>query len=130
LVRTGLWPYSFLVPERDQLYLLPPSINDWLEEDHLAFFVLDAVDEMDLSSFLRGLPQRRLGGAAHHPATMVALLLYAYCTGTVSSRKIGRACHVDVAFRVICANFFPITRRSRAFAAVTKRRSGRSSPRR
>jgi transposase len=47
------------------------------------------------------------GGAAHYPATMVALLLYAYCTGTVSSRKIGRACHVDVAFRVICANLFP-----------------------
>ena len=99
--------YNFLVEDRDQLYLLPPSIADWLPEDHLAFFVLDAVEEMDLSSFYADYREDGHGGAAHHPKTMVALLLYAYCLGVRSSRQIERACHVDVAFRVICANLFP-----------------------
>ena len=99
--------YNFVAPERDQLYLLPPSIADWLPEDHLAFFVLDAVEEMDLSAFYAGYRADGWGGAAHHPKTMAALLLYAYCLGLRSSRQIERACHVDVAFRVICANLFP-----------------------
>ena len=99
--------FNFLVAERDQLYLLPPSVADWLPEDHLAFFVLDAVEEMDLSAFYAAYRADGWGGAAHHPKTMVALLLYAYCLGVRSSRQIERACHVDVAFRVICANLFP-----------------------
>jgi transposase len=99
--------YNFLAPERDQLYLLPPSIADWLPEDHLAFFVLDAVEEMDLSPFYGDYRDDGRGGAAHHLKAMVALLLYAYCLGVRSSRQIERACHVDVAFRVICAGLFP-----------------------
>jgi len=99
--------YNFLAPERDQLYLLPPSVTDWLPEDHLCFFVLDAVDEMDLSGFYTGYRQDGWGGAAHDPKAMVALLLYAYCLGLRSSRQIERACYVDVAFRVICAGLFP-----------------------
>lgn len=99
--------HNFLVPERDQLYLLPPSLTDWLAEDHLAFFILDAVDEIDLSGFVAGYRADGRGGAAHHPKTMVALLLYAYCVGVRSSRQIERACQVDVAFRVICAGLFP-----------------------
>lgn len=99
--------HNFLVPERDQLFLLPPSLMDWLPEDHLAFFILDAVAEMDLSGFVAAHRADGRGGAAHHPEVMVALLLYAYCMGVRSSRQIERACHVDVAFRVICAGLFP-----------------------
>ena len=99
--------YNFVAPERDQLYLLPPSLADWLEEDHLAWFVLDCVEEMDLTAFYADYRKDGWGGAAHHPKTMVALLVYAYCLGVRSSRQIERACHVDVAFRVICAGLFP-----------------------
>ena len=99
--------YNFVAPERDQLYLLPPSLSDWLPEDHLAWFVLDCVEEMDLASFYAEYREDGWGGAAHHPKTMVALLVYAYCLGVRSSRQIERACHVDVAFRVICAGLFP-----------------------
>ncbi|MHB1553797.1 MAG: transposase [Acidimicrobiales bacterium] len=96
-----------LAPERAQLYLLPPSMADWLPEDHLAWFVLDAVEEMDLRAFYGDYRQDGWGGAAHDPATMVALLLYAYCVGVRSSRQIERACHHDVAFRVICGGLLP-----------------------
>ena len=80
---------------------------DWLPEDHLAWFVLDAVEEMDLRAFYGDYRQDGWGGAAHDPATMVALLLYAYCVGVRSSRQIERACHHDVAFRVICGGLLP-----------------------
>lgn len=99
--------HNFLAPERDQLYLLPPSLGEWLPEDHLAFFVIDAVEEMDLSAFVASYRVDGRGGAAHHPRAMVALLVYAYCVGVRSSRQIERACHVDVAFRLICAGLFP-----------------------
>lgn len=99
--------YNFVAPERDQLYLLPPSLTDWLEEDHLAWFVLDCVEEMDLRAFYADYREDGWGGAAHHPKTMVALLVYAYCLGVRSSRQLERACHVDIAFRVICAGLFP-----------------------
>ena len=99
--------YNFLEVERDQLYLLPPSVADWLEEDHLAFFILDVVDQMDLESFFADYRDDGRGGCAHDPKMMVALLLYAYCVGLRSSRQIERACHVDIAFRVITANQMP-----------------------
>ena len=99
--------YNFVAEDRDQLFLMPPSITDWLPEDHLAYFVLDAVDEMDLTTFYADYRADGWGGAARHPKTMVALLLYAYCTGLVSSRRIERACYVDVAFRVVCGNVAP-----------------------
>ncbi len=102
-----LMAHNFLCPERDQLILLPQSMADWLPGDHLAYFVLDVVDEMDLAVFVRSYRGDGRGGAAHHPAAMVALLLYAYCVGERSSRQIERLCHVDVAFRVICAGLFP-----------------------
>jgi transposase len=98
--------YNFVVGDRDQLYLLPVSIAEWLAEDHLAWFVLDAVEEMDLSVFYADYRADGWGGAAHHPKMMVALLLYAYSIGLRSSRRIERACQVDVAFRVVCANVF------------------------
>ena len=99
--------YNFLAVERDQVYLLPPSVADWLPEDHLAWFVLDAVDEMDLAPFYAGYRADGWGAAAHDPKMMVALALYAYCLGIRSSRQIERACHVDVGFRVVAANQCP-----------------------
>jgi transposase len=99
--------YNFVAEDRDQLYLLPVSVAEWLPEDHLAYFVLDAVEEMDLSVFYAGYREDGWGGAARHPKTMVGLLLYAYCRGVCSSRQIERACLEDVAFRVVCANAGP-----------------------
>ncbi|MBN9103353.1 MAG: transposase, partial [Pseudonocardia sp.] len=99
--------YNFLAVEHDQLYLLPPALTDWLPEDHLAFFVHDAVEEIDLSAFYADYRADGWGGAAHDPKLMVALLLYGYCVGVRSSRQIERACHVDVAFRVLAANQAP-----------------------
>src|SRR6266508_3312629 len=99
--------YNFLPVERDQSFLLPPSMTDWLPEDHLAFFVLDVVENMDLRPFYLCYRQEGWGGAAHEPRMMVALLLYAYCVGERSSRKIERRCEEDIAFRVICGNNSP-----------------------
>jgi len=99
--------YNFVTSERDQLYLLPPSLSEWLPEDHLAWFVLDCVEEMDLDAFYAKYREDGWGGAAHDPRTMVALLVYAYCLGVRSSRQIERACQVDVGFRVICGGLFP-----------------------
>jgi transposase len=99
--------HNLLVPKRDQRFLLPPSMAEWLPEDHLAWFVLDAVEEMDLSAFYADYRADGWGGAAHDPAAMVALLLYAYCVGVRSSRQIERSCQADIAFRVICGGLFP-----------------------
>ncbi len=74
---------NFLPCDREQELLLPLSLRAWLPEDHLAWFVLDAVSEMDLSSFYASYRQDGWGRAAHDPAMMVALLLYAYAKGSV-----------------------------------------------
>jgi transposase len=100
-------PQNFLACDRDQELLLPPNLRDWLPEDHLACFVLDAVEEMDLSAFYDAYRRDGHGRSAHDPAMMVALLLYAYCKGQRSSRGIERECVDDVAFRVIAANQKP-----------------------
>jgi transposase len=71
--------------------LLPPSLREWLPQDHLAWFVLDAVEAMDLGGFLAGYRDDGWGRAAHDPAMMVALLVYAYAIGERSSRRIERA---------------------------------------
>ena len=99
--------YNFLDCDRDQLFLLPPSMRDWLPEGHLVWFILDAVDQLDLSSFLRRYRQDGWGRAAYPPKTMVALLLYAYCTGVRSSRKIEQSCQENVAFKVITGGRVP-----------------------
>ena len=99
--------YNFLPAERDQLYLMPPSLRDWLPEDHLALFVLDVVDELDLSGLYERYRPDGLGRAAYEPSVMVAILLYAYCIGERSSRRIERRCVEDIAFRVLAANQVP-----------------------
>jgi transposase len=98
---------NFIACDRDQELLLPPSLREWLPEDHLAWFVLDAVEAIDLKPFLVGYRLDGWGRAAHDPAMMVALLLYAYAIGERSSRRIERRCHDDVAVRVVTANQAP-----------------------
>src|SRR3954462_7838143 len=98
---------NFLACDRDQELLLPPSLREWLPEEHFAWFVIDAVAELDLSAFLASYRVDGHGRAAHDPAMMVALLLYCYAIGERSSRRIERRCIEDVATRVICANQAP-----------------------
>ena len=100
-------PQNFIACDREQELLLPPSLKEWLPPEHLAWLVLDAVQEMDLSAFYAGYRDDGHGRAAHEPAMIVALLLYAYCKGQRSSRVIERECIDDVAFRVIAANQRP-----------------------
>ena len=90
---------NFLLCDRDQELLLPPSLREWLPQDHLAWFVLDAVEEMDLSAFVVAYREDGWGRAAFDPQMMVALLLYSYAVGERSSRGIERRCREDVAFR-------------------------------
>jgi transposase len=98
---------NFFLCDREQELLLPPSLREWLPEDHLAWFVLDAVEEMDLRAFYGAYREDGWGRAAFDPQMMVALLLYSYAVGERSSRGIERRCREDVAFRVITANQIP-----------------------
>jgi transposase len=96
-------PYSL-----DQRLLLPADLREWLPDDHLALFISDLVDEMDLSAIYHAYEASDgRGQPPYHPALMVKVLLYAYCTGRPSSRKIERATHEDVAFRVLTADQHP-----------------------
>ena len=98
---------NFLTSDRDQPLLLPPDLRDWLPEDHLAWFVIEAIEELDLEPFYAAYRSDGHGAAAHEPRMMVALFAYAYAIGERSSRGIERRCREDVAFRVICANQVP-----------------------
>jgi transposase len=98
---------NFLAADREQAFLLPPDVRDWLPDGHFAWFVIDAVEAMDLTGFYAAYREDGHGRAAFEPAMMVALLLYAYARGTRSSRAIERACEEDVAFRVIAAHQVP-----------------------
>jgi transposase len=98
---------NFIVADRDQVLLLPPSLRDWLPQNHLAWSILGAVEEMDLSAFYGAYRDNGQGRAAYEPSMMVALLLYAYARGNRSSRGIERECREDVAYRVLAANLAP-----------------------
>jgi transposase len=98
---------TYLPYQPTQSFLLPPSPLDWLPEDHLARFVLDTVAVLDLSEIFSYYDREVRGYPPHHPMMMVALLLYAYCMGVPSSRKIERRTHEDIAFRVIAGNTHP-----------------------
>jgi len=95
----------FVAVDRDTAYLLPPSVDEWLPQDHLARFVVEVIDQMDLSELVRQYAGR--GSDAYHPAMMLGLLVYGYATGVHSSRKIERACADSVAFRFVAANAQP-----------------------
>ena len=95
----------FVTVNRDTAYLLPPSVEDWLPKDHLARFVVDIVDQLDLSGLTR--QYRGTGSDAYHPAVMLGLLIYGYATGVYSSRRIEAATYESIAFRYIAANTQP-----------------------
>lgn len=99
--------YEYKAPRRDQPFLLPPSIADWLPADHLVWFVLDVVSMLDLSAFHARHPNDGVGRRAYDPEMMLAILVYAYCRGLRSSRRIEAACRADLAFRAICADVVP-----------------------
>ena len=96
---------NFRPVDRATPYLLPPSVEDWLPKDHLARFVVDIVDQLDLSALSRAY--RGTGSAAYHPTLMLGLLIYGYATGVYSSRRIEAATHESIAFRYIAANEQP-----------------------
>ena len=98
---------TFLPYEPTQAFLLPPSPLEWLPEGHLARFILDTVGELDLSAIFAHYERERRGAPPHHPRMMTALLVYGYCVGVASSRKIEKKTHEDVAFRVLAANSHP-----------------------
>jgi transposase len=98
---------GFIGCDRDQAFLMPPSLREWVPEDHLVWTVLDAVAEMDLGAFYATYRADGHGRPAYEPSMMVALLLYAYARGNRSSRGVERACVEDVAYRVVAANLVP-----------------------
>lgn len=91
--------------DRKTAYLLPPSVEEWLPEDHLARFIVEVVDGLDVSRLEKAYAGR--GSAAYHPALLLSLLVYGYATGVFSSRKIERATYDSVAFRFIAAGSHP-----------------------
>jgi transposase len=99
--------HNFLRGDRDQPFLLPPDLRDWLPHDHLAWFILDVVDQLDLAPFYRAHRSDGHGHPAYDPQTLLGVLLYAYCIGVRSSRQLERRCTEDVAFRVLAANQTP-----------------------
>jgi len=98
---------NFVACDRGQVFLMPPSLIDWVPDDHLVWTVLGAVDQMDLDGVYGTYRANGQGRAAYDPAMMVALLLYSYSLGNRSSRGIERACRVDVAYKVITAMEVP-----------------------
>ena len=96
---------NFIIADRKTDYLLPPSLEDWLNEGHLGRFVVEVIEQLDLSKLMRQYAGR--GSKAHHPATLLAILVYGYATGVFSSRKLERATYDSVAFRYIAAGSHP-----------------------
>jgi len=119
-------PQNFIESRREQGFLLPPDVREWLPEDHLAWFVIDAVARMDLGAFYAAYRADGHGRAAYEPSVMVALVLFAFATNVESSRAIERHCRQDVAYRVITGNLIPdhatiarfICRHERALAGL------------
>jgi len=97
---------TFRPYDPDQIFLMPASLRDWLPREHLAYFVSDLVDQLDLSNIMSRYEEER-GYPPYHPGMMVKVLLYAYCIGVPSSRKIEKRLEEDIAFRVLAANNTP-----------------------
>ena len=98
---------TYLPYDPDQQLLLPAALQEWLPEDHLVYFISDVVDQLDLSEITARYEGERRGGPPYHPRMMVKVLLYAYCVGVPSSRRIAQRLHEDIAFRVLAANNTP-----------------------
>jgi len=108
---------NYLPYEPQQMLLLPEALQDWLPEGHLAHFISDTVDTLDLGAFHARYDKDGPRNQPFHPAMMVKVLIYGYATGVFSSRKIARKLHEDVAFRVLAAGNFPAHRTIREFRA-------------
>lgn len=100
-------PQNFIECDREQAFLMPPSLRDWLPEDHLAWFVIETVARLDLGEFYAAYRVDGHGRAAYEPSMMVSLVLFAYATNERSSRGIERHCRQDIAYRVITGNVVP-----------------------
>ena len=98
---------TYLPYEPDQQLLLPSALQEWLPDDHLAYFISDVVDQLDISEVTARYERERRGGPPYHPRMMVKVLLYGYCVGVASSRRIAQRLHEDIAFRVLAANNTP-----------------------
>ena len=98
---------TYLPYDPDQQLLPPAALQEWLPPDHLAYFISDVVDRLDLSAITARYEEERRGGPPYHPRMMVKVLLYGYCTGVASSRRIAQRLHEDIAFRVLAANNTP-----------------------
>ena len=109
---------SYIPYQPEQQQLLPNALQDWLPEGHLAYFISDTVDSLDLSAFHARYAKQGPRNQPFHPAMMVKVLVYAYATGTFSSRKMGKKLFEDVAFRVLAADNFPAHRTIRDFRAL------------
>jgi transposase len=109
---------NYLPYEPQQMLLLPEALQDWLPEGHLANFISDTVDTLDLSAFHARYDKDGPRNQPFHPAMMVKVLVYGYATGVFSSRKIARKLHEDVALRVLAAGNFPAHRTIREFRAL------------
>ena len=116
--------FEYLPVDRDQLFLLPPDLRSWLPAGHLVWFVLEVVGRLDTSVLHARHRNDGVGRRSYDPDMLLALLVYAYCTGVRSSRQIERRCESDVAFRVVCANHVPdhttIARFRQAHTAVAQ----------
>src|SRR5437870_12714348 len=97
-------PFRTYLPEQD--LLLPPSLGDWLPEDHLAYFVSDVVEQLDLSA-IESVYEEERGQPPYHPRMMTKLLIYGYCVGVFSSRRMQKKLREDVGFRVLAAGNEP-----------------------
>ena len=97
---------TFRPYDPQQQLLLPAALQEWLPEDHLAYFISDVVDQLDLSAITARYEEQR-GGPPYHPRMLVKVLLYGYCNGVASSRRIARRLHEDIVFRVLAANNTP-----------------------
>ena len=98
---------TYLPYEPDQQLLLPVALQEWLPDDHLAYFISDVVDQLDMSEVTARYERERRGGRRIIHGMMVKVLLYGYCVGVVSSRRIAQRLHEDIASRVLAANNTP-----------------------
>ena len=97
--------YRPYFPEQD--FLLPPSLREWLPEDHLAYFVSDLIDQLDLSAIESHYEREERGYPPYHPRVMSKVLIYSYCVGVFSSRRLEKRLVEDIGFRVLAAGNEP-----------------------
>jgi transposase len=107
VARAWLMAKEFRPVRRDQVFLMPPDMREWLPSDHLVWFILDTLEALDLTGLEATRRRGGVGAAGYDPRMLLGLLMYGYCRGVRSSRQIERLCGTDVAFRVLCAQDVP-----------------------